>query len=91
MLQVGYQVLESLLPFRRMDLIAFIVRYALRRERDCWVQTSAILRIVCRWQIQRRTSRFEGRVYGIRWLFLPFSKLQLCFLFDYLRVNNIST
>jgi len=34
--QVRYQILKSLLPFRRMHFIALIVGYALRRKRNGW-------------------------------------------------------
>ena len=82
MFQVGYQILKSLFPFRRMYFIAPVVGYALRRKSDSWARVSAGSRPrSCRY-IEGRTSRFERRVDGIRRLLLPLSKLQLRFLFD---------
>jgi hypothetical protein len=86
-LQVGYQILERLLPFRRVRLVALIVCYALRRKRDSWVRASAGSYTRDRRHIERRTSRFERRVYGIGRLLLPFSELQLRFLFH--RVSEV--
>ena len=82
MLQVGYQILKSLLPLRRMRFIVPVVSYALRRERDSLVQASVgSYQWHCRC-IKRRTSCFECRVDGVRRQFLPFSELQLRFLSD---------
>ena len=80
-LQVRYQILKSLLPFRRMHFIALIVGYTLRRERNSWARASVGSYARNLRYIGRRTSRFERRVYGIRRWLLPFSELQLCFLF----------
>lgn len=40
-LQVGYQILEGLLPFRRVRLVGFIVGYTLRRKHNSWARASA--------------------------------------------------
>jgi len=72
-LQVGYQILEGLLPFRRVHLIALVVCYALRRKRDSWMRALAGPHTYDRRHVERLTSRLERRIYSIGRLLLPFS------------------
>ena len=72
-LQVGYQVLEGLLPFRRVRLIILVVCYTLRRKRDSWMRALAGSHTQDRKNGERRTSRLERRVHSIGRLLLAFS------------------